>query len=177
MRVLAANAGAAVGLSYKAFSSREELLWKLTSSSLRDLADQLDQWAADPGGELAERLMEFHDIHQASVAPVLVEYLCQGPRREELFQSAGDAGVIRSWTGIMTEFLRTRQRAGNLRKDVDVEAFAFMITAALHHVLVTEAPFLAPDRPTLAGYVAGIAASMTTGKGAEMEWSTQPRTA
>ncbi len=162
MRVLAARAGAAVGLSYKAFASREELLWTLTSSSLRDLADQLDQWATSPGGELAERLMEFHDLHQASLAPALVEHMCQGPRGEELFRSAGDAGIIRSWAGIMTEFLRMRQRAGDVRTDVDVEAFAFMITAALHHVLVTEAPFLAPDRPTLARYVAGIAAGITT---------------
>lgn len=162
LRALAAKAGTAVGLSYKAFSSRDELLWKLTWISLVELADRLDEWAATPGGELAARLMEFHDLHQDSLAPVLVEHISRGPRGEELFQSAGDAGIIRSWTGIMTEFLRVRQRAGDVRDDVDVEAFAFIITAALHHVLVTEAPFLAPDRPTLARYVAGIAARITT---------------
>jgi len=162
MRGLAAEAGTAVGLSYKAFSSREELLWKLTLSSLSELADQLDEWAARPGGELAERLMEFHDLHQASLAPDLVEHVSGGPRSQELLQRAADEGLIRSWTGIMSEFLRTRQSLGDVGEDVDVEAFAFIITTALHHVLVTKAPFLAPDRHTLSRYVAGIAARITT---------------
>jgi AcrR family transcriptional regulator len=162
MRALATQSGTAVGLSYKAFSSRDDLVWKLTWTALRDLAQQLDEWAASPAGELADRLMLFHDLHQGSLAPVLVEHISRGPRREELFRRAADAGFIRSWTGIMTEFLRTRQRMGDVRDDVDVEAFAFMISAALHHVLVTEKPFLVADRPTLAEYVAGIAAGIKT---------------
>jgi AcrR family transcriptional regulator len=161
MRALAAEAGTAVGLPYKAFSSRDELLWELTWMSLVELAGQLDEWAASPAGELADRLMEFHDLHQNSPAPVLVEHISRGPRGEELFRSAGDAGIIRSWTGIMTEFLRTRQGTGDVREDVDVEAFGFIIAAALHHVLVSKPPFLAPDRQTLARHVGGIAARIT----------------
>lgn len=65
----------------------------------------------------------------------------------------------------MTEFLRTRERDGDVRTGVDVEAFGFLLTAAMHHVLVTEKPFLAPDRPTLARYIAGVAAQITTGTG------------
>ncbi len=66
MRALAVEAGTAVGLSYKAFSSREELLWELAWRSLTALAQQLDVWAARPGGELADRLMEFSDFHFTS---------------------------------------------------------------------------------------------------------------
>lgn len=165
MRALAVEAGTAVGLSYKAFSSREELLWELTWRSLTALAQQLDDWAARPGGELTDRLMEFSDLHFASVAPVLVHYFTQGPRGEELFREAVDAGVTRSWPAIMTEFLLTRQRDGDVRIGVDVEAFGFIFPAAIHYVLATEEPFLAPDRPTLARYIGGVVAQITTGTG------------
>lgn len=162
MRALAAEAGMAVGLPYKAFSSRDELLWNLTWQSLVELAGQLDEWTANPAGELADRLMEFHDLHQDSPAPMLVEHISRGPRGEELFRRAGEAGIIRSWTGIMTEFLRTRQNAGDVQANVDVEAFGFIIAAALHHVAVSEPPFLAPDRPTLSRHVGGISARIKT---------------
>lgn len=163
MRALAAEAGTAVGLSYKAFSSRDELLWELTWASMVELTQQLDDWVTRPGGALADRLMEFSDLHFASIAPVLVDHITRGPRREELFRAAADAGLTRSWAALMTEFLRTRQRAGDVRDDVDIEAFGFILTAAMHHVLVTEKPFITTDRPTLARHIAGVATQITAG--------------
>lgn len=162
MRALAAEAGTAVGLSYKAFSSRDELLWELTWASMVELTQQLDEWVTRPGGTLADRLMEFSDLHFSSVAPVLVDHVARGPRGEELFRAAVDAGLTRSWAALMTEFLQIRQRTGDVRDDVDIEAFGFIITAAMHHVLVTEKPFITPDRPTLARYIAGVAAQIRT---------------
>ena len=161
MRGLAAEAGTAVGLSYKAFASREELLWELTWRSLTELSQQLDEWVTRPGGRLADRLMEFSDLHAASLAPVLVDHVTQGPHREELFRAAVDAGLTRSWAVLMTKFLLARQENGDICDDVDVEAFGFVITAAIHHVLVTE-PFLAPDRDVFARHIAGVTALITT---------------
>lgn len=169
MRALAAEAGTAVGLSYKAFSSRDELLWELTWASIVEFTQQLDDWVARPGGVLADRLMEFSDLHFASVAPVLVDHITRGPRREELFRATADAGLTRSWTALMTEFLEIRQRTGEIRDDVDVEAFGFIVTAAMHHVLVTEKPFNTPDRPTLARYFAGVAAQITASTGQHIQ--------
>ena len=161
MRALARQAGTAVGLSYKAFTSRDELLWELTWRSLVDLARRLDDWAARTGGELGERLMEFTDIAFASVAPTLVGHLAQRSRGAELFREAVNAGITRSWATVMAEFLEARQRDGDVRADVDVEAFAYILTAAIHHVLVTEGPFQTPDRSTLARYLTSIAAQIT----------------
>jgi AcrR family transcriptional regulator len=163
MRALAAEAGTAVGLSYKAFASRDELLWELTWTSIVELTRQLDEWVSRPGGALPDRLMDFSDLHFASMAPMLVDHLARGPRAEALFNATVEAGLHRSWAALMTEFLRNRQRAGEVRDDVDVEAFGFIITAAMHHVLVTEKPFITPDRPTLARYIAGVAAQIQTG--------------
>lgn len=174
MRALAAEAGTAVGLSYKAFPSREELLWQLMWRSLNELTRQLDDWLVRPGGELADRLMEFADFHRASVAPALVDHITRGPRREELFRAAAEAGITRSWAGMMTEFLLKRQHAGDVRDDVDVEAFGFIITAAMHHVLVTQEPFRVPDHPRFARYIAAVASQITTGRALARSADTQP---
>src|SRR5687768_15103184 len=72
MRALASEAGTAVGMSYKAFASREDLLRELTWQSLRELAAEIEDWAARPGGKLSDRLMEFADLQFASQAPALV---------------------------------------------------------------------------------------------------------
>lgn len=157
MRALAGEAGTAVGMSYKAFTSREQLLRELTWLSLRELAAGIEDWAGRPGGQLADRLMEFADLQAASDAPVLVAHLSQVPGGEEILREAVEAGITRSWAAVMTEFLRTRQRQGTVREDVDVEAFGFVLTAALHYVLITDEPFLAPDRTTLARYVSAVA--------------------
>lgn len=157
MRALAGEAGMAVGMSYKAFTSRDQLLRELTWVSLRELAAGIEDWAVRPGGQLADRLMEFADLQAASDAPALVAHLRQVPGGEEILRDAVEAGITRSWAAVMTQFLRTRQRAGTVRDDVDVEAFGFVLTAALHYVLVTDEPFVAPDRATLARYVSAVA--------------------
>lgn len=162
MRALAAEAGTAVGLSYKAFSSRDELLWELAWTSMVELTGQLDDWVVRPGGVLADRIMEFADLHFASLAPALVDHVTRGPRRDEFFRAATDAGLTRSWAALMTKFLQTRQREGDVRDEVDAEAFGFVITAAIHHVLVTEKPFTTPDHATLARHIAAVAAQITT---------------
>ncbi|WP_036555496.1 TetR/AcrR family transcriptional regulator [Nocardioides insulae] len=163
MRSLAGQAGTAVGMSYKAFASRDELLRELTRSSLHELAAQIEEWAARPGGALADRLMEFADLQSASDAPALVAHLGHDSRGGQILQKAVDDGATRSWATVMTEFLRAGQQRGTVRGDVDVEAFGFFITAALHYVLVTDRPFLAPDRTTLEQYVTGIAAQIEVG--------------
>ena len=161
MRALATEAGMAVGMSYKAFTSREELLSELTSRSLADLARALDEWAVRPGGDLSDRIMEFSDLHLASDAPALVAHLTRSPQEAGPLHAAVDAGITRSWARVMTDFLTARQREGDVREDVDVEAFGFLLTAAMHHVMVAEEPFPAPDRSTLARYVAAVAAQLT----------------
>lgn len=157
MRALAAEAGVAVGMSYKAYASRDQLLRDLAWASLRELAAAVEEWAARPGGQLADRLLEFADLQAASDAPALIAHLSQVAGGEEILRGAVEAGVTRSWAAAMTEFLGARQRDGTVREDVDVEAFGFLLTAALHYVLVTDEPFSAPDRATLARYVAAVA--------------------
>jgi AcrR family transcriptional regulator len=160
MRALAREAGTAVGLSYKAFASRDELLWELAWESLQELIAQIDDWSERSGGDLAARIMEFAELHLDSIAPDLVDQVSRGPRGDEFLSKAAEAGTTRSWAAVMTAFLTSRQRTGEIREDADVQAFGFILTAAIHHVLVAEPPLSVPDRPTLARHIAGVAASL-----------------
>lgn len=162
MRALASEAGTAVGLSYKVFASREDLLWELAWESLTELIAHIDEWSERPGGALADRIMEFADLHLDSIAPDLVDQVSRGPRGDEFLRAAAEADAARSWAAVMTAFLASRQRAGEIRGDADVAAFGFVLTAAIHNVLVTEPPLTAPDRPTLARHIAGVAALLTS---------------
>lgn len=162
MRALANEAGTAVGLSYKAFASRDDLLWELAWRSLQELIERIDDWSARSEGDLAERIMEFAELHFDSMAPDLVDHVSRGPRGDEFLREATAAGTTRSWTAVMTAFLSARQQRGEIREDADVEAFGFMLTAAIHHVVTTEPPLSAPDRPTLARHIAGVAALLTS---------------
>lgn len=165
MRALAAEAGTAVGQSYKAFESRNDLLRDLAWESLGELARQLDDWAARRGGKLADRLMEFFDVLVASDAPGLAAHLARDSHGGELLRQAVEAGLTRSWAAVMTDYLRSRQRDGEVRRDVDVEAFGFMLSAALHYVMVTDEPFPAPSRATLAQHVAGVVEAIVSDRG------------
>ncbi|WP_022887610.1 TetR/AcrR family transcriptional regulator [Glaciibacter superstes] len=162
MRALAREAGTAVGLSYKAFTSRDELLWELAWGSLRELIAQIDDWSERTGGDLATRIMEFATLHFDSLAPDLVDQVSRGPRGDEFLRAAAAAGATRSWAAVMTAFLESRQRTGEVREDADTQAFGFVLTAAIHHVLVTEPPLPVPDRPALARHIAGVAALLTS---------------
>lgn len=157
MRALAANAGTSVGLSYRAFSSRGELLRELMLISLAELGHDLDEWIVRPGGALGDRLMEFYDLYVESDAPDLVAHAAAGDDGEDVLQRAADAGLARSWAKTMTEFLRRRQELGEVRAGVDVEAFGFILTAAMHHVFVGNEAFRMPDRETFARYVRAVA--------------------
>lgn len=163
MRALAGEAGVAVGMSYKAFASRDQLLRELTWVSLSELAAAIEAWAVRPGGRLADRLMEFADLQAGSDAPALVGHLSQLPGGAEILRDAVEVGVTRSWAAVMTEFLQTRQRERTVRNDVDVEAFGFVLTAALHYILISNEPFHAPDRATLARYVSAVADQIGVG--------------
>jgi len=157
MRALAAQAGTSVGLSYRVFSSRDELLGELMHVSLAELGRELDEWSVRPGGALGDRLMEFFDLYVDSDAPELVAHVTAGEDGEDRLRRAADAGLARSWSKTMTEFLRRRQQLGEVRTDVDVEAFGFILTAAMHHVFVGNEAFRMPDRETFARHVRAVA--------------------
>ena len=157
MRALAAESGNAVGLSYKAFASREELLGELARRAIDDLSRRLDDWAARPDGPLDERLLEFADIVLASHAPGLVTQLPGGTNPDGVLHDAFATGAARRWDHVLTAHLAARQRGGDVTADVDVDAYGFIIAGALHNLVVAGRAWQGPDRSTLAHHLSGVA--------------------
>jgi AcrR family transcriptional regulator len=157
MRALAAEAGSAVGLSYKAFTSREELLGELARRAIDDLSSRPDDWAARPAGALDERLLEFADIVLASHAPGLVAQVPGGTDEDGVLDDAFATGAARRWDHVLAAHLGVRQRRGEVASDVDVDAYGFMIAGALHNLVVAGDASPRPDRSTLAHHLSAVA--------------------
>ncbi len=160
MRGLATEAGSAVGLSYKAFASRDELLGELASRAIRELSAQLDEWAARPGGSVDERLRRFAEIVLTSDAPSIVAQLPGGAGAEGPLREAFDQGSAREWDRLLAQFLAERRSAGELAADADPEAYGFLIAGALHNLITSGGAWRRPERAVIERHLAAVAAHL-----------------
>jgi AcrR family transcriptional regulator len=161
MRALATEAGTAVGLSYKAFDSRDALLAELARRAIVELSAQLDEWAATPGGSIDQRLREFAEIVLTSDAPSIVVQLPGGAGTEGALRDAFDRGDAREWDRMLGDFLAARRLTGELAPEVDPEAYAFLIAGALHNLIASGGAWRRPDRAVIERHLSAIAAHLT----------------
>lgn len=66
-----------------------------------------------------------------------------------------------SFDTAVASYLRAEQRLGRVREDVDVAAYGFMITGAIHNLLTVGAAHPRPSRSRLTRVLDGIASSIT----------------
>lgn len=157
MRALAAEAGCALGLPYKAFPTRDDLMRELAARALADMSARLEAWGDRADGDLGERLDEFADILLTSTAPGLSEQVRGGLHGDALSHEANQAGVAASWEHVMARFLRRRQLDGSVATDVDPNAYGFLITGAIHNLLVSGGAYPRPTREQLRELLAATA--------------------
>lgn len=161
MRALATEAGTAVGLSYKAFDSRDALLAELARRAIVELTARLDEWAATPGGSVDQRLREFAEIVLTSDAPSIVAQLPGGAGTEGPLRDAFDRGDAREWDRMLAGFLADRRLTGELAPEVDPDAYAFLIAGALHNLIASGGAWRRPDRAVIERHLSAIAAHLT----------------
>ncbi|MBM7503778.1 TetR/AcrR family transcriptional regulator [Agromyces aurantiacus] len=166
MRALATEAGSAVGLSYKAFASRDDLLAQLAGRAIDELSAQLDEWAATPGGRVEDRLREFAELVLSSDAPSIVAQLPGGTGAEGPLREAFDRGSAREWDRLLADFLAERRAAGELAPDVDPEAYAFLIAGALHNLIASGGAWRRPDRAVIERHLAAVAGHLAADRSA-----------
>lgn len=161
MRALATEAGTAVGLSYKAFDSRDELLAELARRAIAELTTELDEWAATPGGSLDQRLREFAEIVMMSDAPSIVAQLPGGTGADGPLRDAFDRGDAREWDRMLADFLAERRLTGEVAPEIDTEAYAFLIAGALHHFIASGPAWRRPDPTVVERHLSAVAAHLT----------------
>ena len=138
MRALAAEAGCAVGLPYKVFAKREELVAELVLEEFSRLRQNLDQWAVDAGtGTVGANLARYSRLMLDSQMPAweMVGALGDDALQRAAAAKAGPSGLLGSFDVTVRDYLEAEQRLGRIASDVDVDAFGFLITGAIHNLL------------------------------------------
>jgi AcrR family transcriptional regulator len=170
MRALATEAGCAVGLPYKVFADRRDLVAELIHTEFAELRDVFAELTARAGtGTIAGNLAWFADVLFASPAVAVAQEVFADDQLMKLVTTriqetgAGPAG----FEEILAGYLTAEKRAGRVDVDVDVAAFGFVLAGALHNLIVSGEGYPRPSSRQLRRYFAGVAARLTPDPGAD----------
>jgi len=160
MRALAAEAGCAVGLPYKVFANREDLVAALVHIELRHLAEALRDWATQAGTRtVGENLGRYAALLLERDAPALVlaEEIGDADLDAAVSEQARDTGLLASFATTVADYLAAEKRLGRVADDVDTKAYGFLITGAVHNLVASPAGYPRPDMRTLRRMLAAVA--------------------
>jgi AcrR family transcriptional regulator len=163
MRALAAEAGCAVGLPYKVFADRHEIVAAIVHDELvrlRAACDELLERAG--GGTIGENLTWFAGVFLDSPAVALSQELLQDDTlRQHVSASAHDTGIgPAQFPAVLSRYLAAEKQAGRVALDVDEGAFGFLIASALHNLLVSGEAWPRPARNELEQILTACAAAI-----------------
>jgi AcrR family transcriptional regulator len=160
MRALAAEAGTAVGLPYKVFANRGEIVAELVSSEFTQLRTELDRWVESAGtATVGDNLVGYARIMLDTDLPVwkLVEDLGDPALHHAATATSGATELIRSFDDTVRDYLIAEQRLGRIDPAAPVDAFAFLITGAIHNLLVAGPGYPRPPREQLDQFLRQVA--------------------
>jgi AcrR family transcriptional regulator len=164
MRALAAEAGCAIGLPYKVFADRRELVAELIHTEFLQMRSVVDELAARAGtGTIGGNLAWFADLLLASPAVAVAQEVFAD---EQLMKTvttrihetgAGPA----TFETILSDYLAAEKRAGRIDQDVDENAFGFLLAGAIHNLIVSGPGYPRPSKGQLGQILAAVAARLT----------------
>ena len=160
MRNLAAEAGCAIGLPYTVFPNRDALVTELVSLELTRIREQVDVWLTSAGSRtVGENLDRYASLLLDADAPSLelARSLGDAAVDSAVVDSAHTSGLAHSFEHAVSRYLLAEQRLGRVAADVDVEAFGFMVTGAVHNLVEAGAAFPRPSRTRLRRFLRAIA--------------------
>jgi AcrR family transcriptional regulator len=134
---IAERAGIGKGTVYEYFSSKDELLFAVFEWMNEGIFDRI-HGLIEVGGTTLERLRRLLDLgakitrEQMEMQAVVLDFwsASRGTKVEERYNQACLA-TFRSYRRLVASVIREGQTAGEIRSDVDPEAVATMIVAAM----------------------------------------------
>ena len=164
MRMLAAEAGCALGLPYKVFADRNELVVELVHAELDRLAEARHQLIERAGTEsVGGNLAWFAGCILDSPAVALASQIMADPALATAFAAKvhdtaiGPADFEDAFAG----YLAAEQQAGRVGADADTGAFGFVLAGAIHNLVVSGPAYPRPSRRQLEQYLQAVAAQLS----------------
>ena len=148
MRALAAEAGCALGLPYKVFADRAELVSAILHAQFSRLQNAYDDLLERTGVHtVGDNLAWFAQVLLASPAIELAhEFPADRHVDQTLAASAKKSGTgPAEWEKAVSRYLSAEQRAGRVAQDVDTAAFGFLVAGAVHNLIMSGGAYPRPS--------------------------------
>jgi AcrR family transcriptional regulator len=165
MRALAAEAGCAVGLPYKVFTDRRDLVAELVHAEFVEVHSLVDELVARAGtGTIGGNLAWFADLLLASPAVALAQEVFT----DELLMKTVTTRIQETGAGpatfetILTGYLEAEKRLGRVDNDVDEAAFGSLLAGAIHNLIVSGPGYPRPTKRQLRQVLTAVAARLTS---------------
>ncbi|MEU8222486.1 TetR/AcrR family transcriptional regulator [Kribbella sp. NPDC048915] len=168
MRAVAAEAGCAVGLPYKFFANRDELVLELVTAELTELTSALTSWLQTSGRRsVGANLERYAAILLDSETPALLgaNAIDDEALEARVRKMTQESGLTHSFDEAIAAYLGAEQEQGRVRPDVDVRAFGFLIAGAIHNLVVAGELYPRPSRRELRRFLDECAAAIAPARG------------
>jgi AcrR family transcriptional regulator len=159
MRALAAEADCSVGLPYKVFADRRELVHAILERELEELVGVLDTLMARAGRHtVGANLAWFADQFLDSPAVPLVREAISTDEGDVVpSERHGDMGDLEAALG---RYLAAEQEQGRVRPDVETAAIGAIVAGAIHNLFVAGAAWPRPSSAVLRRRMDAVAAAI-----------------
>lgn len=162
MRALAAEAGCAVGLPYKVFADRHELVTAMVHAELESLRNAFDELLARAGRHtVGGNLAWFADVLLDSPAVALGDEIAADATLTTAANTEfHTTGLSTAFDTVVPDYLAAEQRAGRVDPALDAKAFGFLVVGALHNLLASGPGYPKPSRRELRRLLDTVAAGL-----------------
>jgi AcrR family transcriptional regulator len=159
MRALAAEAGCALGLPYKAFADRHDLMVELVDAGFGDVREAAGELLRRIGsGTVAGNLTWFAEWLLDSPGVALAQHVLSDEALAHLmvahFHATGEGPT--QLESLLSDYLAAEQEAGRVSPEVDTHAYGFVLAGAIHHLVVMGEGYPRPSKRELARILAAV---------------------
>jgi AcrR family transcriptional regulator len=152
MRALAAEAGCALGLPYKVFTDRHDLVAQICHAEFERLGDAYDELATRAGtATVGANLAWFADLLLGSPAVALAhEVFADETLAKAVTVRVHETGIgPAAFEAVLARYLAAEKQTGRVAHDIDEKAFGFVLAGAIHNLVMSGDAWPQPTRRKL----------------------------
>lgn len=160
MRALASEAGCALGLPYKVFQDRGELVTEILRVELERLGRAGEALVGRAGDEdLGRNLARYAETILDSPAVALSAEVVGDPERAEQFarQVEEDGSGPANFESAIREYLQAERDLGRVRDDVELGTLAFLLAGSVHNLVMSGPAYPRPSQADLRRHMSAVA--------------------